>query len=167
MEQLKSEIKNLNDALDKLTTQVTEEIKFRHEADTKQVVIIGRLEDSITTMAEAVTKVSQSMAVTISQNKSRDKADTLLREYIEKHLDKSHIEHRRMEKDGKSYTDSKAKNLRVAIEFRTKIAGIALAVIVSAASVVGHYIIEQFKEEIAFIRNDLKENELAISNLQK
>lgn len=166
-QQLKSEMKSLSKALKALTDQVTGEIQFRHEADARQNTNIGHLEDSIMTVSEKVSKMSESVVVLVSQKKDRDDLLKELRRDIKDHLDKADRVHDKMEKTAKDYTDSKTKGLRKAIDFRTKIIGTALALMVSAAGVVGHYIIDEFKEEIALMRVDVKENEYAISNQEK
>ena len=128
---------------------------------------INQLNESIVTVSEKVTIMSESVAILVSQKKDRDNTLKELKKDLKDHLAKADKIHDKMDKTAKDYTDIKTKNLRVSIDFRTKMVSTALSIIVTIFAVAGGYIISDLKEEIALNRSDVKDNKLALSNQVK
>ena len=128
---------------------------------------INQLNESIVTVSEKVTIMSESVAILVSQKKDRDNTLKELKKDLKEHLAKADKIHDKMDKTAKDYTDIKTKNLRVSIDFRTKMVSTALSIIVTIFAVAGGYIISDLKEEIALNRSDVKDNKFALSNQVK
>jgi len=159
-----SQINELSKALERLSIQAIEDMKFRHDSDERYNKNLSKLESSCFNIAEKLSVMSELVAILVSQKKDTDLKLGELKADLKENLSLADRTHDKMDKTAKDYTDVKAKNLRTALDFRTRIGIYAFAAMLSASGIAVNYVIDDFKEEIAFNRHDIKENKLALSN---